>query len=89
MLAFIVATLAPILNSIQYLPQVYKAYTTKSVADLSIYSLLLVIITSVLWTIHGYFTIDNSLIVAAVISVIINTVMLILYFVYRKNRRLK
>jgi hypothetical protein len=42
MLPFIVATLAPIVNSIQLLPQLYKTYITKSVKDLSFYSLLLI-----------------------------------------------
>ena len=85
MLQLIVATLAPILNSIQYFPQLYKAYKTKSVKDLSFYTLLLIIITSIFWTMHGYFTNDPSLIIAAVISVIINTAILILFLIYRKN----
>ena len=39
MLPFIVSTLAPIVNCIQLIPQLYKTYITKSVKDLSIYSL--------------------------------------------------
>lgn len=85
MLQLIVATLAPILNSIQYFPQLYKAYITKSVKDLSFYTLLLIIITSIFWTTHGYFTNDLSLIIAAIISVIINTIILTLFLIYRKN----
>jgi MtN3 and saliva related transmembrane protein len=84
MLPLIVATLAPIVNSIQLFPQLYKTYTTKSVNDLSFYSLLLIIITNSLWLIHGYFIIDIPLIVAGTISIIINITLLILYFLYKK-----
>ena len=84
MIPFIIATLAPIVNSIQLVPQLYKTCTTKSVKDLSLYSLLLILITNLLWLLHGYFIIDISLIVAGVVSMIINITLLISYFIYRK-----
>ena len=87
MLPLIVATLAPIINSIQLFPQLYKTYTTKSVKDLSFYSLLLILITNFLWLLHGYFIIDISLIVAGIVSMIINVALLTLFFLYRKNGR--
>jgi len=87
MIPLIVATLAPIINSIQLFPQLYKTYITKSVKDLSFYSLLLILINNVLWLLHGYFMIDISLMVAGVVSIIINIAMIILFFIYRKNRR--
>jgi uncharacterized protein with PQ loop repeat len=87
MLPLIVATLAPIINSIQLFPQLYKTYTTKSVKDLSFYSLLLILITNLLWLLHGFFIIDISLIVAGIVSMIINLALLTLFFLYRKNRR--
>lgn len=86
MIPFIIATLAPIVNSIQLFPQLYKTYITKSVKDLSLYSLLLILITNLLWLLHGYFIIDMSLIVTGIVSVIINASLLILYFIYRKNK---
>ena len=89
MIQFIVATLAPIVNSIQLFPQLYKTYITKSVKDLSLYSLSLILLTNLLWLLHGYFIIDISLIVAGTVSMIINIALLILYFLYRKNGRLK
>jgi len=85
MIPFIVATLAPIVNCIQLFPQLYKTYITKSVNDLSLYFLALILITNLLWLIHGYFIFDISLIVAGVISMIINVALLTLYFLYRKN----
>ena len=86
MLPFIVATLAPIVNCIQLFPQLYKTFTTKSVKDLSLYSLLLILTTNILWLLHGYFIMDISLIVAGVISMIVNITLLRLYFLYRRNK---
>jgi uncharacterized protein with PQ loop repeat len=89
MISFIVATLAPIVNSIKLFPQLYKTYITKSVKDLSLYSLFLILITNLFWLLHGYFIFDFSLIVSGLVSIIINVLLLILYFVYRKTDRLK
>ena len=87
MLPVVVAALAPIVNCVQLLPQLYKTFMTKSVDDLSVYSLLLILTTNFLWLLHGYFILDLSLLVAGVISMIINSSLLILYFLYRKKRR--
>lgn len=81
----IVATLAPIANCIQQLPQLYKTFTTKRVKDLSLYTLLLILTTNVLWLLHGYFIMDISLIVAGIISIFVNSTLLTLYFLYRKD----
>ena len=48
MIPFIVATLAPTVNCIQLFPQLYKTYITRSVKDLSLYSLLLILMTNIL-----------------------------------------
>uniref|UniRef100_A0A6C0JC61 MtN3 and saliva related transmembrane protein n=1 Tax=viral metagenome TaxID=1070528 RepID=A0A6C0JC61_9ZZZZ len=85
MIQFIVATLAPIINSIQLVPQLYKTYITKSVKDLSLFSLSLILMTNLIWLLHGYFISDISLIVAGLISMVINVSLLILYFIYRKK----
>lgn len=85
MIQFIIAILAPILSSIQLFPQLYKTYIKKSVKDLSLYSLLLFLVTNFLWLLHGYFIIDISLIIAGLISIIINIALLILYFLYREK----
>ena len=83
MFSIAVATLAPILNCIQLFPQLYKTYKTKSVHDLSFYSLLLILITNILWLLHGYFIFDYSLITAGIISLVINSSLFILYLHYR------
>jgi MtN3 and saliva related transmembrane protein len=85
MIPLLVATLAPIINSIQLFPQLYKSYITKSVKDLSLYSLLLVLVNNMLWLIHGYFIVDTPLIVSGMISMFVNVSLVILYFIYRKT----
>jgi MtN3 and saliva related transmembrane protein len=82
-LAQCVSVLAPIVNCIQMFPQVYKTYRTKRVKDLSFYSIGLVLLTSILWLLHGYFIQDTSLIAAGVISVIVNISLLYLFFKYK------
>jgi uncharacterized protein with PQ loop repeat len=79
-----VSILAPITNCIQMIPQLYKSYQSQQVHDLSIYSLSLLLLTSVLWLLHGYFIQDTSLIVAGVISVAVNAMLFALFFKYRK-----
>ena len=83
MLPILVATLAPIVNCVQLFPQVYKTYKTKQVRDLSMYSLLLLLTTNLLWFTHGYFIMDVSLLVSGGISLLVNSFLLFLYFVYR------
>lgn len=85
MIQQIVATLAPIVNCIQLFPQLYKTYITKSVKDLSLYSLLLIVTTNLLWLLHGYFIMDYSLIIAGLISICINITLLVLYFRFSKK----
>ena len=84
MLPLFVAILAPIINCIQPFPQLYKTYITKSVKDLSVWSLVLILTTNLLWLLHGYFIVDMSLIVTGVINMIVNITLLTLYFLYRK-----
>jgi len=83
----IVATLAPIINCIQLVPQLYKTYITKSVKDLSLYSLLLILTTNLLWLLHGYFIFDLSLIIGGIITAFVNMGLLVLYLLYRKKGR--
>ena len=79
----IVSILAPGINCIQLVPQLWKIVRTKRVKDLSLGSLLLIITTNLLWLLHGYYIMDQSLLVAGIISVLINGTLIGLYFRYR------
>ena len=84
MLSLIVAILAPVITSLQLLPQLYKIYKTKNVNGVSIHSLYLFLITNLLWLLHGYFITDYSLLIGSAIGMIISISSLILYIKYRK-----
>ncbi|HMO31954.1 MAG TPA: SemiSWEET family transporter [Lacibacter sp.] len=43
------------LSSITFVPQVYKAWQSRSVGDLSIYTILIVTLSTVVWLIYGFF----------------------------------
>ena len=77
-----IATLVPITNSIQLLPQLYKTYQTKSVKDLSFYTLVLILVNNILWLLHGYFIFDYSLIISGLISITINAILFAFYIYY-------
>lgn len=81
----IVAVLATIVKCIQHLPQLYKTFTTKSVKDLSLYSLLLTLFSSSLWLLHGHFVFDYPLIISGTFNTTVNMFIVILYFLYRKK----
>lgn len=85
MISFVVATLAPIINCAQLLPQLYKTYTTKCVKNISLYSLLLILATNSLWLLHGYFINDRSLIISGMIAMSINITLVLLYCMYSKS----
>ena len=79
----IVAVFAPFFTCIQLLPQLYKTYITKRVVDLSFYSILLLLITNLLWLIHGCYILDYPLIITGLFTMIINTTLLTLYLIYK------
>ena len=82
--AVAVAVLAPTVNCIQLLPQLYKTYTTKSVEDLSLQTILLMLLTNILWFTHGLFIRDPALLFSGSVSLFINAALLVLYMLYIK-----
>jgi MtN3 and saliva related transmembrane protein len=85
----IVAKLAPIINSVQFFPQLYKIYKTKKVTDLSFYSLFLMVITNVLWLSHGYYINDYSLIYSSIFNLFVGIILIILYKKYSQKKTTK
>lgn len=81
-----VAVLATFLNSIQIFPQLHKTYKTKNVQDLSIYTMILMFVTNLLWLFHGYVILDYSLIIAGFVSIMLNFILFALYLLYKKSK---
>ena len=82
MITTLVSIAAPLVNCVQLIPQLYKTYMTRSVADLSLYSLLLILVTNLLWFTHGLFIRDTSLLLSGSVSLLVNGALLALYFLY-------
>jgi len=80
-----VSILAPVINCVQMAPQVYKTYLTKRVDELSGYSLGMLLATSILWFVHGYFIQDLSLQVSGIISILINMMMCTMFYKYKNK----
>jgi MtN3 and saliva related transmembrane protein len=78
-----VAILAPIVNCVYQIPQLVKVIKTKSVDDISLYTLCLLILTNILWLLHGYFIADTALLVASVLNLSINIPLTFMYFKHR------
>ncbi len=62
------------LSAITFIPQVYKAWQTKSVGDLSIWMILIVMSSTIIWLIYAFATHSGPVIAA-------NTVVLALSFI--------
>jgi uncharacterized protein with PQ loop repeat len=78
----LIAIIAPTVSCVQLLPQLVKTSITKKTKDLSFGSLILILISNMLWLVHGYLILDISLIAAGSISMTINSVLLFLYMKY-------
>ena len=79
----IVAILAPMVNTVQALPQLLKTLKTRTVVGLSFYMVALMMITNFLWFFHGFYIQDISLMASGFIAFIINAVLMLLYLRYR------
>ncbi|MBU6159454.1 MAG: hypothetical protein KGP35_10580 [Bacteroidetes bacterium] len=51
----IVGMVGSILSSITFVPQVYKAWKSKRAGDLSIYTILIITISTLIWVVYGLF----------------------------------
>ncbi|GEO08840.1 SemiSWEET family sugar transporter [Segetibacter aerophilus] len=72
------------LTSITFIPQVYKAWKTKSVGDLSIWMMLIVVLSTIVWLVYAFAIGSGPVIVANTIVFILS--LILIYFKYRFNR---
>jgi uncharacterized protein with PQ loop repeat len=86
MIRIVVAYLAVILNSLYQIPQLFKIIKTKSVNDLSLLALALLMVNNILWFMHGYFIKDNTLIVSSLINGSLNLLIVCLFFKHRTKK---
>jgi MtN3 and saliva related transmembrane protein len=72
------------LSSITFLPQVYKAWKTKSVGDLSIWMILILLANVSTWLIYGLIKNDFAIIIANSIILFLSLLMLFFKFSFKK-----
>jgi MtN3 and saliva related transmembrane protein len=66
------------LSSITFIPQVIKAWQTKSVGDISDVMLLIILTSTIVWLVYGFYRELLSVIIAN--SIIFILVLVLLYF---------
>lgn len=69
------------LTSITFIPQVYKAWQSKSVGDLSVWMMLIVVLSTLVWLAYG-FGIQNGGPVIVANFIVLALSLLLLYFKY-------
>ena len=77
--------LAALLTTIAFLPQLYKTWQTKSAEDVSLVMLILFITGLICWIIYGFKINSIPILVANVVTFILNFSILILKIIYNKN----
>lgn len=75
-----VGYLGSFLTSITFIPQVYKAWKTKSVGDLSIWMMSIVVFSTIVWLVYAFAIESGPVIVAN--SIVLALSLLLIYFKY-------
>lgn len=65
-------------GSLTFVPQVYMAWKTKSVGDLSLWMILILLLNVIIWLVYGITGKDKAMILAN--SIILVLSLLMLYF---------
>ena len=78
-------SIAAFLTTVAFLPQVYKTWKSKSAEDVSLKMLTLFIIGLIFWIIYGVKIKSSPIVIANVITLILNSSILILKLIHSKN----
>jgi MtN3 and saliva related transmembrane protein len=79
-----VGYLGSFLTSITFIPQVYKSWQTKSVGDLSVWMILIIISSAVVWLVYGLSIGSGPVIVANSMVFLMTLTLLIFKFSFKK-----
>ena len=78
-------TIAAILTTVAFFPQLSRTWTTKSADDVSFLMLVLFITGVLLWTIYGWKIHALCVIIANIITFILNLSILVLKIIFNKG----
>ncbi len=73
------------LTSITFIPQVYKSWQSKSVGDLSIWMISIVVTSTIVWLIYGFAIKSGPVIVANLVVLVLTLVLLYFKQTFKKQ----
>lgn len=71
------------LSVVYNIPQIYHIYKNKSVGDISVYSLLVRIISYLFYILHGYLIMDPPILFMTLASLLQVLIISVQYFIYK------
>ena len=82
----IIAAIATILVVVSWIPQLIKAYTTKSLKDFSYWFVIIVILATLAWIIYGIAIQDSAIIIGNSVILLFPVLLLIMKFYYDRKK---
>lgn len=79
-----IGMIAAVLTTSSFIPQIFKAYRSKRLDDLSPYLMLLFIAGASMWLIYGIFKADVIIVVANMLALAFNLTLLLMKVMYAK-----
>lgn len=82
----LVGYIGSFLTSITFIPQVYKSWQSRSVGDLSVWMILIVITSTIVWLVYGFAIGSGPVISANLIVLALSLLLLYFKFSFPKNQ---
>jgi len=81
----LVGYLGSFLTSITFIPQVYKSWQSKSVGDLSIWMIVIVLTSTIVWLVYGFAIESGPVIVANLVVLVLTLVLFYFKLSFKKK----
>lgn len=81
----LVGYLGSFLTSITFIPQVYKSWQSKSVGDLSIWMIAIVVTSTLVWLVYGFAIESGPVIVANLVVLVLTLVLFYFKLSFKKQ----
>lgn len=78
-----------LLTSITFIPQVYKSWKSKSVGDLSITMIFIVVSSTIVWLTYGYLINSGPVLVANTVVLVLTLILLYFKTSFKKPNETK
>lgn len=82
----LVGYLGSFLTSITFIPQVYKSWQSKSVGDLSIWMIMIVVTSTLVWLVYGFAIKSGPVIVANLVVLVLTLVLFYFKLSFKKRQ---